>query len=379
MRALMIGYYGAYNLGDDLMLLCLREWLARQGVECTVIAADAGQVERLYGLPAIQHVPLLGEYAWYTAWVRAQALGPMRSMWNHQALIVGGGDCIREDVGWKQLFLSVEYPILAILMGKPVYILSAGIGVPRTKRGRAMVGWVLRRCKKIYVRDQRSLEVCRDLGAGEQTRLLPDIVNSLPHQFNLAGMDLTPTQPRGRRYVVINVRDTPNLYGQYALTEERLENLAAGFNHLISVHGLDLVFLPYGGSAVGDDNRMHRSIVAKMPGADRVMVREWTSNVSEIAELLGHAHCLVAMRLHAAIMALAFAVPCAVMPYDHKVQELIRARNLRNVILPETLDYPDRLRAVLDATVMEGYQAERRMEADAWASATLEWACQSPT
>ena len=38
MKILLLGYYGARNLGDDMMLYCLAKWLQRQEMDITVIS-----------------------------------------------------------------------------------------------------------------------------------------------------------------------------------------------------------------------------------------------------------------------------------------------------------------------------------------------------
>ena len=35
-RAMLVGFYGAGNLGDELMLFALARWLRAQGIETTV-------------------------------------------------------------------------------------------------------------------------------------------------------------------------------------------------------------------------------------------------------------------------------------------------------------------------------------------------------
>ena len=50
-QAILFGYYGARNVGDELMLLCLNQWLKRQNIRTTVGAIAAREVERLQDCP----------------------------------------------------------------------------------------------------------------------------------------------------------------------------------------------------------------------------------------------------------------------------------------------------------------------------------------
>jgi len=43
-RALLMGYYGVGNLGDEMMLFCLKPWLEQQGFELTVLSERPAEV-----------------------------------------------------------------------------------------------------------------------------------------------------------------------------------------------------------------------------------------------------------------------------------------------------------------------------------------------
>src|SRR5579885_3086022 len=175
-RMLLMGYYGAHNLGDDMMLFCLQKWLARQQVSITVLSECPEEIQRSFVLPAVRNVPLLGEWSWVDAWLRGRALRVVRAILGHDGLIVGGGDLIRDDRGWRTFLFTLEKILLAILFRKPVYLVNVGIGRPHTSLGRRLLAWALPRCRKIIVRDQRSLDLCREFHA--PAKYAPDIVLS---------------------------------------------------------------------------------------------------------------------------------------------------------------------------------------------------------
>src|SRR5688572_16397905 len=162
MRALLMGYYGARNVGDELMLSSLRRWLEPQGIAVTVLAENPDDVTGRHGLPAVQNAPMGGEWAWYDSWFRGKAVRVWRAIRQHDALIVGGGDLLRDDKGWRQFMYTMEKVLLALVYGRPVYLVNVGLGKPKTWYGRATLHWTLKRCSRIIVRDMRSLRVCAD-------------------------------------------------------------------------------------------------------------------------------------------------------------------------------------------------------------------------
>jgi len=196
MHALLMGYYGGRNLGDEMMLLCLHRWLDAQNVSLTVLTEGARDIERRHALAALENVPLMGQWAWRDAWFRGKALKVLAAIARHDALIVGGGDLIRDDRGWGTFFFAVEKLVAALVLGRPVYLVNIGIGAPTTRYGRALLRWVLPRCARIIARDERTFVLCQQLGAAAVTEYAPDIVLSLPTLLQHG----TCAPGQGRRY-----------------------------------------------------------------------------------------------------------------------------------------------------------------------------------
>jgi len=124
------------NLGDEMMLFCLKSWLTEQGFALTVLSERPEAVSKLHGVAAVENSPILGEWAWRSSWFKGGAWRVIRALASNDALIVGGGDLIRDDLGWRTFFYTIEKLIVALLIGKKVYVVNAGIGQPSTGYGR---------------------------------------------------------------------------------------------------------------------------------------------------------------------------------------------------------------------------------------------------
>jgi polysaccharide pyruvyl transferase WcaK-like protein len=206
-----------------MLLLCLRRWLGRQGIEITVVCEYPDEVKRRHQLPVVQNWPLLGQWAWRAAWLRGGAIRLIRAVAGCDALIIGGGDLIRDDCGWRQFLFTIEKIALARLLRKPVYLVNIGIGRPRTGYGSRILGWSLRHCRQIIVRDRRSLDICENSHAGGVTRLAPDIALSLPELLpEIVSSGQTDHQAP---YVGNNILDKP------AIPESTLPPLQICFRH----------------------------------------------------------------------------------------------------------------------------------------------------
>jgi polysaccharide pyruvyl transferase CsaB len=376
-KALLMGYYGVGNLGDEMMLVCLQEWLERQGFELTVLSERPATVSNSYGLPAVENAPLLGEWAWRRSWFQGGAWRVLRALAASDVLIVGGGDLIRDHLGWRTFFFTIEKLVAAILMGKKVCLVNSGIGQPSTRYGRIILKWVLQRCQRIIVRDARSENVCRELGVTEQVSLAPDIALALPEI--LVEQKPAPGQSRNiNPYVLVCLRHNPNAFQTYELTEQRIRTLARSLDDLIERHNVDIVFLPMHATSPNGrgDALLHGQVARAMAHGERVHLRTWIPDLTEVCGWIRDARLVVAMRLHAAVLAYSFGRPCVLMPYDRKVREFGDLMSIRHSIEAAALDNIARVGEVLDSA-----WGDERSEADAdqmrhlvfsiWADLTL--------
>ena len=303
-KALLMGYYGVGNLGDEMMQVCLKEWLEQQGFQLTVLSENPAAVSKSSGLRAIENAPLLGEWSWRRSWPQGRAWGVLRALAASDVLVVGGGDLIRDQLGWRTFFFTMEKLIAAILLGKKVCLVNAGIGRPSTRYGRILLKWALRSCQRIIVRDAQSENVCRELGVTQPVSLAPDIALALPDllaQQKRASMRIHHANP----YVLVCLRHNPNTFHSYEMTELRVRTLARSLDHLIERHNVDIVFLPmHAASPNGKgDGLLHGQVARAMAHGERVRLRAWTPDLDEVCGWIRDARLVLAMRLHAAVLA----------------------------------------------------------------------------
>lgn len=348
MNLLLMGYYGSRNLGDEIMFQCLQEWLKAQRIDVTVLCENAAETSDRFGIPAIENVPLLFEWAWRDVWFRGKAFRLLKGFRQTDGLIVGGGDLIRDDRGWRIFMYSVEKLLLAFLLRKPVFLLNVGIGRPSTKYGRRLLFWLLRRCQQIVVRDERSMDICRQAHA--RAILAPDIA---VHLKDWLGNWPGPHTDGHGSYMLVCLRATSNAFGLYRLDEPDLQNLAVALDEVAARNGLKVIFLPFQSSSLEreDDNDVHRDLARRMKPESVECIKEWTSDLKAVLGYIGGASCILAMRLHAAVLAASCNRPCVVMPYDHKVLEAARMFNIADSITPACLGDPATIVGALERAI----------------------------
>lgn len=350
-RALLLGYYGARNLGDDMMLYHLLPWLREQGIHVTVVSEDPALTEEQFGTPAVANTPLLGEWSWFDSWFRGRTARLLRAMHEHDFLVVGGGDLIRDDAGWRIFGYTMEKIALAILWGKPVYLVNIGLGRPRTTYGRVVLQWALRRCRRIIVRDHRSAQLCREFGCAGVVDWAPDI--ALQRFADPAPVAATSAAAPAEPYAIVSLRADPNVHGRFPFGPDQVKALAAGLDCLVEDHGLHIRFVPFQSIPEFDDNDTHHQVRAHMAHAERATVRAWRKNPAEVVSDIRDARLMVAMPLHAAVLAVAHEVPCVILPYDIKVDEFVAYSGVKEVLSSADLAEVDTVRASLDRALAQ--------------------------
>lgn len=365
-KAALIGYYGVGNLGDELMLMCLHRILSRD-FDLTVIAENAEEVRTRWGFRAVQSYPLLGQFAWAESLLRGKAFRILKEIVASDVVICGGGEILRDSLGWRTFSYQIEKLALAILLRKRVFLLNVGIPRPTTSYARKALRWLLPRCAGIVVRESTSLSICREYGAAAHTSFQPDIVVHLPDFFPPAR-----NGTMGPSSVLVALHANPNVYGGFAMNEGRISSLAAGLDLLIEKHGLTVNFLPCQSDRNTDDNQIHLEVQSRMRHKHATVMMKWTADPEQLSRHYRSAEVVVAMRLHAAVLAVAYDRPCVLLPYDKKVRDFGTQFHIPYRLTAEELDNTNRVESVLNSAVTEKCRAAFSASNAGWLSTNFE-------
>jgi len=170
---------------------------------------------------------------------------------------------------------------------------------------------------------------------------LPELIDEKP----------TPSPANiDRPYVLVCLRADPNAFHFYDFNPDRVKNFAVILDALIEQHGVDVVFTPFQQiSGTGfDDNSMHRQVEKEMKHQARIEILPWTDDFRRICNRFRNARGVICMRLHAAVLAVAYARPCILMPLDHKLQQFAAVMNLPHLVEVVTLDQSASVYALIE-------------------------------
>lgn len=255
----------------------------------------------------------------------------VRALSRCDVFILGGGHPFQDLT--SQAFLLFGLFLIGIAGGlrKKVFCLGVGAGPVASFPGRILTGPMINRADGIGVRDRASRDLLKKLGVREdKMRITADLAFTLPSAGRDRALEILKAEgiPRDgspavgislRRWFYFRHRFFPRSRGRFSREERRrmadADRILVRFcNSLTRDPGARLVFVPMrkagaAGDYGQDDDRYSREIRAKLENPGRAFVIRGDYPPEDLKALLGTMDAVVAMRMHALILAASSGVP----------------------------------------------------------------------
>ncbi len=259
-KAVLCGYYGAANVGDELLHRALTARLKKEGY---------GEIKTLSR--------------------RLLSLSSLYAVRDGYDFFLGGGNLLQNETSERSLAFYCFFARLAYRCGSRVFMLSSGLGGFRNK-GEEKAASILSLCDKIECRTESDLEKAKAMGA-KNAILRYDAVFTLPLGIRESAAEdvlLTFRSPKSQEEafsVCAFILKLAKLYGKERLC-------------LFAMHPADASFV----------KRMARRLGIRAAGGD----------ADTFLEKLKHARAVYGNRLHAGICALRMGVTAHLWQGDEK-------------------------------------------------------------
>ena len=305
MRALLSGYYGLGNGGDEALLATLLQMLP-SSVTPVVLSGNLHQTQKRYGVEVYERKSLL------------QVTQALRSC---DALIWGGGSLIQDATSALNPFYYGTIMAIAQKMGLKTVAWAQGIGPLKRPITRWLAQKTFAGCTQVSVRDRVSASL---LANWEISHILaPDPVWALQSQ-PLSGLSDLPA-PR----VAVTLRHHPQL------TPDRLNNLTRALVDFQKATQTFILLLPF---QKNKDLSIAESIKAQLTDASKIICVEEPQILKGIFRGVEMA---IGMRLHSLIMAAAEQCRCFAISYDPKINRLMEDLDIPGWNLTSLPDDPN--------------------------------------
>ena len=322
--AVISGYYGYHNLGDDAILLSIRRRLAALSDDVELVALSNAPDSTLeeYDVKAVQ---------------RFQPMQVRKAIKNADLLISGGGSLLQDRTSTRSLMYYLSVIRMALHYQKPVMLYANGIGPVSKSKNRRRVQAVVSKVDCITLRDADSLQELEQMGVGSDAMTVTaDPVFTLNGIAPDAAREiLTAAEiPTDRPILAVSMRQSGKI-------EQAVPELARFCDEAAKTHTVLFILMQTpADSAVTEEIRSRMtapSYVLETPGKPETMMG-----------VIGLCNLVFSMRLHTVIFAAKQRVPVMGLVYDPKVASYLDLLHMPAVGTPETFRADDALRAFTD-------------------------------
>lgn len=286
-KAVISGYYGYKNFGDEAILTVLVKHLTALECDITVLSGDIEYTKTKNNVNAVNRFDF------------KEVIKEIKSC---DFLISGGGSLLQDVTSVKSLVYYLLIITIAILFNKKVIIFAQGIGPISNKFAQFMTKNLLKLCTYISVRDEKSLELLNSWGINAD--LVCDPIYSL---------DIEPQ--KRTNFVGIQLRDFKTM--NYNLLQKLAQLVANKFSgKKIEIFSLQESF------DLEISKKFENILKAINPDINTEIVTD------NIAERISKLEYLIGMRFHALLVGLKSGVKTCAINYDIKVEKLAQSAQI---------------------------------------------------
>ncbi|MGL5077302.1 MAG: polysaccharide pyruvyl transferase CsaB [Waterburya sp.] len=301
-RAVLCGYYGMGNAGDEALLVSLLQMLP-ESIEPIVLSGNPQSTKKQYGVASCY---------------RKSTFAILNALQQSEIFIWGGGSLMQDSTSIASPIYYAGLMALAQKRGLKTIAWAQGIGPLTKPLTRWLTKQVLLGCDAISVRDSASAEL---LASWQLEPLIaPDPVWALASK-PVSGLDELPT-PK----VAVILRSHP------LLTKERLQTIIQALQDFQAQTNSFILLLPFHPI---QDQAIAETIAAKLEKNATILS---ITDPQELKGLFKQVNMAIGMRLHSVIMAVAEGCKCFALSYDPKVSQLMLELDLPGY---ELTDLPD--------------------------------------
>ena len=314
MRYLLGGYYGMRNVGDDVLLY--------------VTIAEMARVDGDAAFTVVSEIPEAvppGTRVHLTPGGRR--LENLRQMLRHDVWLFGGGGLLQDGSPRAVDYLQRLGRAAQIVtwLGRRIALAGIGIGPLHSAGGRAAAARILRLADLVTVRDDESRALAAEIAPEVAVHVTGDLAFLLPRH-------LPPAPPRvaGSRTLGVSLLPFARSVGGDARADDQgVQAMADALRAVLDRHRDWRVHLFefFSGSEHYGDALVLRTLERRLGLGDRVVYRPYTGDFAAVWSDIAACDAFVGMRFHSCVLAHLAQVPCLMIAYHPKSENL--ARRLR--------------------------------------------------
>ena len=291
-RAVLCGYYGMGNAGDEALLVSLLQMLPKS-VEPIVLSGDPQTTQKQYGVVSCH---------------RKSTFAILKALKQSEVFIWGGGSLMQDSTSIASPVYYAGLMALAQQQGLKTIAWAQGIGPLNKTFTRWLTQQVLLNCNAISVRDLASAALLNTWQI--ESLIAPDPVWALESETVPDVEDLPSPK------VAVVLRSHP------LLTSDRLTTLIQALQDFQAQTNSFILLIPF---QPVQDMTIAKAIAAQLQQHHTIMT---FPDPKQLKGVFKAVKMSIGMRLHSLIMAAAEGCRCFALSYDPKVTQLMTELDL---------------------------------------------------
>lgn len=320
--AIISGYYGFRNIGDDALLMSIINDLKRfkPDIRLMILSKIPIGTSKDFNVASISRINMLRIH---------------QAMKNSKVFIYGGGNLLQDNTSTRSLFYYLSTVWLAKSLNLKVMFYANGIGPLKNPTNRLLTKKILDRVDVITLREKLSFEELKMLDIAKPRILLTsDAALTINDSYGSTDTDILRQLgiQSNRPLLGISLRKYP---GHEKVEHEKYESvIAQAADHMASTYGAYPVFFPM---QHPDDVPILENVAAKMKSQSYIVKEKL--DIIQTFDLISKTHVVLGMRLHSLVFATVAAVPMVGLVYDPKIQGFLDCIDQPSAGDVRTLDY----------------------------------------
>lgn len=321
--AVISGYYGYKNSGDETLLFAILKSLREEkgDIRVLVLSGNPEETEKAYGVHA------LNRYRFFKI---------RKEIGRAKLLIFGGGSLLQDVTSSKSLWYYLTVIRQALCKKTPVMVYANGIGPVNKVKNQKKVRDILNHANKITLRDEVSLGQIEKMGvAPEKVEVTADpaLTLSACSEARIDEIFAQEEIARDKKLLGVSVRTWKYAKPSY------LEELAQAITEICEKHACVPVLIPL---QYPDDVHISAELQKHLKTESYLIKNQYSAK--EMIGIFGSFHLCLAMRLHALIYASQSGTPAIGLSYDPKVNGFLEYVGVKETVDVERFEKEELLK-----------------------------------
>lgn len=304
LEALIFGYIGFGNNGDEAIFNILKESLSKKypGIKMTVLSHDPDSFKIEHSVNSVYGFSITSI---------------LKALKKSRLVIANGGSLLQDETSTRSLIYYLAIIAMAKIFRRKVVLFANGIGPIKGRANRLLAKWVINKIDLITLRDQGSKELLDEIGVTKPpTFVTADVVFTLEGCGKERACEILEIEgiPTDRPLIAVAIRTWKH--------EEKYCPVVAKVCDRLVEAGNNVIFVPMQKTKKIDDSVIAEDVRNMMKEKSYVLSGEY--DAGELVGIYGCMQVCLGMRFHALVFSLLNNVPAVGMVYDMKVENYLK-------------------------------------------------------